>query len=240
MLPLWQRGGTLSQALAVLHGITEDPDAGRAERHDMIDAFDGLDRYIPRPVRAEPISWQQQGFIAISRIPLTDAPEETDLLAAPDMRWTFRRWGEDSPLRRAAPAGLAHAQGLDVELDDVDLAGQRLPTPRRRAGHRSDPRWWINWKWQGYRSIVYCVTGRDGRLEVVQPTRTRPLNTLVIRPGPDVVYTMARARDQSPRGAGTPDGASGSCRGRGGYADHPARPSGRGAAAARRGRCLIS
>ncbi|WP_261994380.1 hypothetical protein [Streptomyces sp. ME109] len=110
MLPLWQRGHTLTQALAVLHGIAADPTAGRAERHDMIAAFDGLDRYIPRPVRARLIEWQQQGFISISRIELPDAPEDTDLLASPDMRWAFRRWGDDSPLRRAALAGLAHMQ----------------------------------------------------------------------------------------------------------------------------------
>ncbi|MCX4736960.1 hypothetical protein [Streptomyces sp. NBC_01363] len=98
--------------------------------------------------------------------------------------WAFRRWREDSPLRRAALASLARMQELGVELDDVDLAGQRLPTPRRRAGYRSEPRWWINWKWQGYRSIPYCVPSGDGWLEVVQPTRTRPLNALVIKPGP--------------------------------------------------------
>lgn len=185
MLPLWQRGNALAQALAVLHGIAEDPHAARAERHDMIEAFDGLDRYIPRQVRAELIEWEQQGFIAISRIELPDAPQDTDLLADPSMRWTFRRWQDDSPLRRAALAGLTHLKGLGVDLDDVDLAGQRLPTPRRRAGHLSDPRWWINWKWQGYSGIPYCVTGGEGWLEVVQPTRTRPLNTLAIRRGPN-------------------------------------------------------
>ncbi|GGZ92334.1 hypothetical protein GCM10010344_70080 [Streptomyces bluensis] len=40
MLPLRQRGDTLVQVLAILHGIVEGPNAGRAERHDMIDAFD--------------------------------------------------------------------------------------------------------------------------------------------------------------------------------------------------------
>ncbi|MFJ9520618.1 nucleotidyltransferase domain-containing protein [Kitasatospora sp. NPDC101801] len=67
MLPLWQRGNTLSQALTVLHGIDEDPGAGRAERDDMIDAFTGLDRYISRPVRAELIGWQQQDLITVSQ-----------------------------------------------------------------------------------------------------------------------------------------------------------------------------
>ncbi|MGW0917348.1 hypothetical protein ACWD1Z_37605 [Streptomyces sp. NPDC002784] len=73
---------------------------------------------------------------------------------------------------------------LEVNLDDAELAGQRLPTPRRLVGHRSEPRWWINWKWQGYRSIPFCVTSAEGWPEVVQPTRMLPLNALVIKPGP--------------------------------------------------------
>ncbi|MGW6202056.1 nucleotidyltransferase domain-containing protein [Streptomyces sp. NPDC055089] len=184
MLPLWQRGASLTDALSALHAIAEDPTAGRAERHDMIAAFDGLDRHIPRPVRAKLIAWQQQELITISRVTLPDAPQDTDLLTTPDMRWTFRRWNQDSPLRRAALAGLTHLQHLEVDFDDVELAGQRLPTPRRCAGYRSKPRWWINWKWQHYQSIPYCVTSADGWLEVVQPTRTRPLNALMVQPGP--------------------------------------------------------
>ncbi|WDN55880.1 nucleotidyltransferase domain-containing protein [Streptomyces clavuligerus] len=184
MLPLWRQGDTLAEALGVLHAIAEDPAAGRAERHDMIDAFEGIDRHIPRPVRADLIGWQRQRVITISRITLPDAPHDTSLLATPDMRWAFHRWNEDSPLRRAALAGLTLVQGLGADLDDVELAGQRLPTPRRLTGHRSEPRWWVNWKWQNYRSIPYCVTGADGWLEVVQPTRTRPLTALVIKPGP--------------------------------------------------------
>ncbi|MFI1648300.1 nucleotidyltransferase family protein [Streptomyces avidinii] len=184
MVPLWQRGATLAQALGALHAISEDPEAGRAERHDMIDAFEGLDQHIPRQIRAELIGWEQQEAITISRVALVEAPDDTDLLATPDMRWAFRRWNDESPLRRAALAGLVLMKELAVDLDDVELAGQRLPTPRRCAGHRSEPRWWINWKWQGYRSIPYCVTSGDGWLEVVQPTRRRALNALVFRPGP--------------------------------------------------------
>jgi hypothetical protein len=120
----------------------------------------------------------------ISRVTLSDAPDDKDLLATPDMRWDFSRWNEESPLRRAALAGLVLMRELAVDLDDVEPAGEWLPTPRRLAGHRSEPRWWINWKWQGYRRIPYCVSHAGGWLEVVQPTRTRPLNALVIKPVP--------------------------------------------------------
>ncbi|MFF1715749.1 nucleotidyltransferase domain-containing protein [Streptomyces sp. NPDC058268] len=183
MLPLWQRGDTLPQALAILHGIAEDPNAGRAERDDMIEAFTGLDRYIPRPVRAELVGWQQQGYITVSQVLLPDAPEATGLLADPHMQWAFRRWNADSPLRRAALASLAHLRSLGAELDDVDLAGERLPTAHRRAGHQSEARWWVNWKWRGYTGIPYCLAEGAAWLEVVQPTRTRPLHALVFRPG---------------------------------------------------------
>ncbi|GAB2785955.1 hypothetical protein GCM10027073_17910 [Streptomyces chlorus] len=108
------------------------------------------------------------------------------LLEDPDMKWAVGgRWKDDSPLRRAALAGLAYLDGLGAELDDVDLTGERLSTARRMAGQRTEARWWINWKWRGYLGIAPCVTGGEAWLEVVQPTRTRPLNALVIQPGPN-------------------------------------------------------
>ncbi|MFJ8085289.1 hypothetical protein ACIQ6Y_32340 [Streptomyces sp. NPDC096205] len=115
---------------------------------------------------------------------LPDAPHDSGLLTDPDMQWAFHRWQEDSPLRRAALAGMAYLQGRGADLDDVDLAGSRLPTPRRLAGHRSEPRWWINWKWRGHAGIPYCVTRGDCWVEGVHPTRTRPLDALIVEPGP--------------------------------------------------------
>lgn len=58
---------------------------------------------------------------------------------------------------------------LAVEFDDVDLSGQRLPTPLRLVGHRSESRWWITRKWQGHERIPYCVPRADGWLEAEQP-----------------------------------------------------------------------
>ncbi|MFD9487618.1 nucleotidyltransferase domain-containing protein [Streptomyces sp. NPDC059991] len=48
MLRLWSRGMPLAAALAVLDGIQEDPEAGRAQRDDMAEEFEGWDRYIPQ------------------------------------------------------------------------------------------------------------------------------------------------------------------------------------------------
>jgi hypothetical protein len=182
MLPLWRRGDSLEAALAVLHGIAEDSSAGRAERDDMIDAFSGLDRYVPRQVRAELIEWQKSGLISIRQVQVPDAPADSGLLATPEMRWAFnRRWNEDSPLRRAALAGLCFLRDVGADLDYVDLAGQRLPTPGRVAGHRAEAQWWVNWKWTSFRAIPRAVPGGRAWLEIVQPTRTRPLVGLLIQ-----------------------------------------------------------
>ncbi len=180
MLRVWKRGDSLAQARAALHAIKEDPDAGRAPRHDMIDAFDGLDRYIPRGVRQDLISWQTAGTLTITRLELPDPPAGP--LEPYISRSIDRRWSPDSPLRRAALAALAHLRHQGVELDAVELAGQRLPTPARMAGELHPPRWWANWKWQHYRSIPYCL-GEDngaGWLEIPRPTRTRPLEALLL------------------------------------------------------------
>ncbi|MFI2184258.1 hypothetical protein [Streptomyces sioyaensis] len=68
--------------------------------------------------------------------------------------------------------GLAHLHVLGADLD-VDLAGRRLPTPRRMAKHRSGARWWINWQWRGYSCIPHCVPGGRAWLEVVQLVQLR-------------------------------------------------------------------
>jgi len=183
MLTLWRRGDTLAAARACLASIPVDPAAGRASRDDMIDAFDGLDRQIPRPVRATLIGWQNDGLVSITRTELADAVWEP---SEPNMRWAIeRRWNPDSPLRRAAVAALAHLQQRGADLSDVELMGQRLPTPRRMAGHRSPAAWWVNWQWRDYPSIATLLAEGKGWLEVPRPTRTRPLTTLLLTPGPN-------------------------------------------------------
>lgn len=44
---LWKRGDALSDAQARLAAIEPDPGAGRAPRDEMIEQFEGLDRWIP-------------------------------------------------------------------------------------------------------------------------------------------------------------------------------------------------
>ncbi|MFD5652960.1 nucleotidyltransferase domain-containing protein [Streptomyces sp. NPDC127039] len=48
---LWTRGEPVDTARTRLAAITPDSEAGRAVRDHMIEAFDGIDRWVPRPVR---------------------------------------------------------------------------------------------------------------------------------------------------------------------------------------------
>jgi hypothetical protein len=192
MVCLWRRGDTLDDALTALHAITPDPSAGRAPRHDMIDEFDGLDRVIPRRVRHDLITWRDEGRIKISRVTLPDQPMLTldrDVAYEVDSRWTAT-----SPLRRAALAALQHLDQQGADLSDVELSGYRLPTAARMAGHRTEPRWWITWKWQHYRAIPNCLAdaGAQCWLEVPAPTRARDLSALVFTPGPRAALSADR------------------------------------------------
>lgn len=181
MLRLWRRGDSLAQALQALHGIAPDPEAGRAPRDDMIAEFDGLDRVIPRQVRGDLIGWRDVGRITIARLTLPEQPAEPndpEVANAIEMRWKT-----DSPLRRAGLAALQYLKHRKVALDDVELAGELLPTPTRLAGAGGEPKWWVDWKWQHYQAIPHCLVDGAGWLEIPAPTRTRPLHALLLTPG---------------------------------------------------------
>lgn len=181
MLLLWRRGDTLEQALAVLHGIKEDSNAGRAPRDDMIEEFEGLDRYIPRPVRHDLVHWRDAGQITISRLTLPDAdvmPPGRETVMAIDGRWNL-----DSPLRRTALSALEHARILGAAIEDIELAGEMLYTSTRSSGRPIEPRWWINWQWRRYRAIPRCLAEGDGWLEIPHPPRVGPLDALLFVPG---------------------------------------------------------
>ncbi|MGW0995399.1 hypothetical protein [Streptomyces sp. NPDC002520] len=95
-----------------------------------------------------------------------------------------KRWNLDSPLRRTALSALEHVWSLGAPLEDIELAGELLPTSTRRAGQSNEPRRWINWQWRRYRAIPRCLAEGDGWLEIPHPTRARPLDALLIVPGP--------------------------------------------------------
>ncbi|MCC0094656.1 nucleotidyltransferase domain-containing protein [Streptomyces flavotricini] len=169
---LWKRGDTPAAARARLEAITADPDAARAPRDEMIEQFEGLDRWIPLPVRAQVVTMLNAGAIGIQRIELPDThperPEAAVMLA--------RRWKPDSPLRRAASAALRHAEILPT-TSPVWVQGQPL-----QAGQSFElpGTMWINLGWYDFDQLPFRLRQGAQTLEVIRPTRTQPLHALHI------------------------------------------------------------
>src|SRR6266511_1307058 len=103
MLLLWRRGESLQQARDRLDAIAPDPTAGRAERDSMLPAFEGLERWLARPVRELLVGLVEARAITIIQVDLADA----DVHDARAREILDERWQPDSPLHRAATAALA-------------------------------------------------------------------------------------------------------------------------------------
>ena len=120
---LWTRGEPVDAARTRLAAITPDPEAGRAPRDHMIEAFDGIDRWVPRPVRIDLTDLVDRKAATIRQLQLPDAEP-----AHPAALEALTRWSETSPLRRAAAAILAHLEATSPP--------PRLRLPARGTGHR--------------------------------------------------------------------------------------------------------
>lgn len=169
---LWTRGEPVDAARIRLAAITPDPEAGRAPRDHMIEAFDGIDRWVPRPVRIDLTDLVDRKAATIRQLQLPDAEP-----AHPAALEALTRWSETSPLRRAAAAVLAHLEATSCPLDSVYLHGEPVIGSRY-----SDTTWQtgIGFGWSHYRSISDHLQEGTDWFEVVRPTRTQPLHTLHI------------------------------------------------------------
>lgn len=169
---LWTRGEPVDAARTRLAAITPDPEAGRALRDHMIEAFDGIDRWVPRPVRIDLADLVDRKAATIRQLQLPDAEP-----AHPAALEALTRWSEASPLRRAAAAVLAHLEATSRPLDSVYLHGEPVIGSRY-----SDTTWQtgIGFGWSHYRSISYHLHEGTDWFEIVRPTRTQPLHTLHI------------------------------------------------------------
>lgn len=172
LTPLWTRGEPVDTARTRLAAITPDPAAGRAPRDHMIEAFDGIDRWVPRPVRITLTDLVDRKAVTIRQLQLPDAEP-----AHPAAREALTRWTDTSPLRRAAAAVLAHLETTGRLLDSVYLHGDPVIGSRY-----SDTTWQtgIGFGWSHYRSISHHLKEGTDWFEIVRPTRTRPLHTLHI------------------------------------------------------------
>ncbi|MFE7113971.1 nucleotidyltransferase domain-containing protein [Streptomyces sp. NPDC057654] len=116
---LWTRGEPVDAARARLAAITPDPEAGRAPRDHMIEAFDGIDRRVPRPVRITHRPGRPQGR---HHLP-TSAP-----------RRPTRPSRSPHPLERHQPA--TPRRSSRPRSSRSRLPPPRLRLPARGTGHR--------------------------------------------------------------------------------------------------------
>jgi hypothetical protein len=169
---LWARGEPVAAARTRLAAITPDPEAGRAPRDHMIEAFGGIDRWVPRPVRIDLTDLVDRKAATVRQLHLPDAhPSHPAALEA------LTRWSDTSPLRRAAAAVLAHLEADARPLDSVYLHGDPV------IGSRHGDTVWqtgVGFEWRYYRSIAHHLQQGTDWFEVVRPTRTQALHTLHI------------------------------------------------------------
>ncbi|MFD9715835.1 hypothetical protein [Streptomyces sp. NPDC059076] len=169
---LWKRGDSPARALERLDALRPDPAAGRAPRDHMIEPFEGLDRWIPLPVRAQLVELVDSGGVNIERLELTEGepshPDAVEMLED--------RWSESSPLRRAAAAALHHAESSGYDMHTVWLQARTVaPWSQDFQGTL-----WIGLGWRYVSSLTHRLRQGEEWLEVVRPTRTQPLHALHI------------------------------------------------------------
>jgi len=189
LTPLWRRGDTVQDALGRLAAIRPDPEARRAPRDAMLPEFEGLDRWMPLPLRQALIRAVADEAITIERIVLPDG-----VAARPspwvrewgmtypdhpaDLPYLDLRWPATSPLYRAGTAVAADWDRRGIGLEQAQLHKGWLPE------RGTDVRYFAGFRWRYYRCIPGLLSepGSMEWLEVVHPTQTRPLDTLRIRP----------------------------------------------------------
>jgi hypothetical protein len=171
-LTLWKRGDTLEAALRRLHSIPVDETAGRAPRDAMIPEFEGLDHWLPLWLREELIDLVESGAVKLDRLRIDDAEATAPEAAA----HIADRWVPTSPLFRAANAAVAHLEGRGVDAGSIHLHGMDIRD-------RTTP-FYVGLGLRYLTSAGRCLTEEGGEewIEVVHPTRTRPLDCLRIVP----------------------------------------------------------
>jgi hypothetical protein len=170
MTLLWQRGEPIDAALVRLRAISPDPTAGRAPRDAMLPCFDGLDSWVPRPVREEIAGLVEDEVVVVEQLTLDDGvvvdPEISHLIDS--------RWIETSPLRRAARAAVTHLEQRGVDLHAIYLHGE--DTAAKNTPHS------VGFQLTHLSSMLRIFAEYGGRewIEVVHPTRRSPLYALRI------------------------------------------------------------
>lgn len=173
MTLLWQRGDSLPVGIGRLHAIQPDPSAGRAERDAMLPQFESLDAWIPRPIREALSTAVLGGAVTIEHRVLEDGT----VTSARAREHLADRWLPSSPLYRAASAVVADWERRGIDPGQGHLHGADI--------RDKDAPYFAGFSWRYFRFIPACLTEYGGLewLEVIHPTRTKPLYALRILPG---------------------------------------------------------
>jgi hypothetical protein len=170
--PLWRRGDDLEVAVARLHAIKPDPEAGRAPRDAMLPEFDGMDRWLPRFDREHVIAAVHAGALKIERLTLKDA--RVDHPRA--LRHLDDRWKPTSPLYRAGRAVFAYWIERGINPAEVHLHGRDV-----RGGVTP---YFAGFSLRYLHAVKRCLTEQEGVewIEVVHPTARGDLLALRLLP----------------------------------------------------------
>jgi len=172
MTLLWRKGDPLDVALKRLHELRPDPAAGRAPRHAMLPQFEGIDSWVPRPHREILSEAVSLGAIEIERLVLSDEPVRSRTAR----NHIDERWSPSSPLRRAAYAVVAEWERRDIDPCRGHLHGEDIQA--------ADTPYLAGFELRYFTNARYCFIKHGGIewLEVVHPTRSRPIDCLRIFP----------------------------------------------------------
>lgn len=169
---LWRRGDSIATALGRLRAIPVEPSAGRAERDAMLPALEGLEEWVARPDREVLCDAVARGAITMEQVVLDEGRMRSRIAQS----HVESRWSRSSPLFRAACAVVRYWEqhGSDPRrghLHGVDI--DRVKTP-----------YFGGFQLRYLCAMPVCLTLHGGQdwLEVVHPTRTKPLRALRIIP----------------------------------------------------------
>jgi hypothetical protein len=174
MIRLWSRGESLAVALERVRAIEVDSTAGRAPRDAMIPCLEGIEEWVPRYLREEIVDFVSRGYIEVEQVQLPGAEVDDPFVADEvDMRW-----GERSPLRRAAHSVLAHLEERDIDLYSVHLHGRDIE-------NKQTP-YYIGFRLRYLRGMVRCFEEYDGVewIEIPHPSMRGAVIGLRFRRGP--------------------------------------------------------
>jgi hypothetical protein len=154
----------------------------------MTEAFEGLDKYLPRAVRGGLKDLEDAGAIRIRQVELADREEfngvPTRINEDRKLYSLKLRWNEDSPLRRAAVGALSDIYARHGSLGNVELNGAVFHEDATAAQTVV-----VDFKLRYIGKLMYAFqeAGCTEWIEVLNPSKKGAMRALIIEPGDGAV-----------------------------------------------------